>query len=401
MASLPPSRLLVVDDNADNRDVLTRRLRRIGHSRIDTAEDGRAALAAIARAHAAEAPYDAVLLDVMMPVMNGVEVLEALAADAALAATPVIMISAATEIDTVVRCVELGAEDYLAKPFNPASVARPPRHRAGEETPARRGGAPAATAGTRTGGAARQQQLSMLPDAFSNARSGASGGGARRDAAGARGGWRSLTIVSKSQRGSCAWRSATSPARACRPRCSWRAPAACCALHGAARGRDGQRAAGFIRGAPRARTRLSCKNNPTAMFVTLFLGFLDIASGGLAFVNAGHPPPFRLFWRCGLRDWRRKPEAAPLGIVPGLRLRRSCGGARAGRGAGDDHRTDCRNDRCGGRILFDGAGGGDLEALRSAMPEAITATLTAKMCWRSRSVAPVADDVTALAVRRL
>jgi CheY-like chemotaxis protein len=79
-------RLLVVDDNADNRDVLTRRLRRIGHTRIDTAEDGRAALDAIARAHGTEAPYDAVLLDVMMPVMNGVEVLEALAADAALAA---------------------------------------------------------------------------------------------------------------------------------------------------------------------------------------------------------------------------------------------------------------------------------------------------------------------------
>ncbi len=70
-------------DIADNRDILTRRLRRIGHTDIDTAENGRAALDAITRAHAADAPYDAVLLDVMMPLMNGVEVLEALAANPA------------------------------------------------------------------------------------------------------------------------------------------------------------------------------------------------------------------------------------------------------------------------------------------------------------------------------
>src|SRR3954463_6011651 len=111
--------LLMVDDNADNRDVLTRRLQRLGYSNVDTAEDGQEALDAIRRQMAEEAPYDAVLLDVMMPRINGVEVLEALAAEAGLRGTPVIMISAATQLETVVRCIELGAEDYLPKPFNP------------------------------------------------------------------------------------------------------------------------------------------------------------------------------------------------------------------------------------------------------------------------------------------
>ncbi len=92
---------------------------RQGHDNIATAADGIEAIAAIQAAVADAAPFDAVLLDVMMPRMSGVEVLETLHADPALSATSVIMISAATEIDTVVRCIELGAEDYLPKPFNP------------------------------------------------------------------------------------------------------------------------------------------------------------------------------------------------------------------------------------------------------------------------------------------
>jgi CheY-like chemotaxis protein len=114
-----PARLLVVDDVAENRDLLVRRLQRQGHSLIATACDGIEALDAIRSAASAGEAFDAVLLDVMMPRMSGVEVLEALQADPALAATPVVMISAATELETVVRCIELGAEDYLPKPFNP------------------------------------------------------------------------------------------------------------------------------------------------------------------------------------------------------------------------------------------------------------------------------------------
>ena len=64
-------------------------------------------------------PFDLVLLDVMMPDMNGYEVLEHVKANASLRDIPIIMISALDEIESVIRCIELGAEDYLNKPFNP------------------------------------------------------------------------------------------------------------------------------------------------------------------------------------------------------------------------------------------------------------------------------------------
>ena len=105
--------LLVVDDNEVNRDILARRLSRQGYA-VTTAEHGRAALARLA-----ERPYDLVLLDVMMPEMNGYQVLQRMKADRSLRHIPVIVISALDEVDSVVRCIELGAEDYLPKPFNP------------------------------------------------------------------------------------------------------------------------------------------------------------------------------------------------------------------------------------------------------------------------------------------
>ena len=106
--------LLVVDDNEDNRYTLVRRLKRQGYDHVATAEHGRKALDLLAAR-----PFDLVLLDIMMPEMNGYEVLETMKADSKVRHIPVIMISAVDEIDSVVRCIELGAEDYLAKPFNP------------------------------------------------------------------------------------------------------------------------------------------------------------------------------------------------------------------------------------------------------------------------------------------
>jgi adenylate cyclase len=105
--------ILVVDDNDDNRYTLTRRLRRQGFNDLTEAASGMEALEHIARR-----PFDLVLLDVMMPGMNGYEVLERLKADEKLRNIPVIMISALSELESVVRCIELGAEDYLPKPFN-------------------------------------------------------------------------------------------------------------------------------------------------------------------------------------------------------------------------------------------------------------------------------------------
>jgi phosphoserine phosphatase RsbU/P len=108
-----PARILVVDDNEMNRDMLSRRLRRRGFA-AEVAVDGRDALACLARE-----PFDLVLLDIMMPEMDGYEVLERLKASEELRHVPVIMISALDDMDSVVRCIELGAEDHLPKPFNP------------------------------------------------------------------------------------------------------------------------------------------------------------------------------------------------------------------------------------------------------------------------------------------
>jgi adenylate cyclase len=105
--------VLVVDDDPVNRMLLSNSLERDGH-RVTTAEDGRQAWEMLQR-HA----FDVVLLDVLMPELDGCEVLERIEADTGLRHLPVIMVSALDELETVVRCIELGAQDYLPKPFDP------------------------------------------------------------------------------------------------------------------------------------------------------------------------------------------------------------------------------------------------------------------------------------------
>jgi signal transduction histidine kinase len=105
--------LLVVDDNEDNRYTLTLQLSLQGYSNLTIATNGHEALDFLR-----SRPFDLVLLDIMMPDLNGYEVLEHMKASPELRDVPVIMISALSEIDSVVRCIELGAEDYLPKPFN-------------------------------------------------------------------------------------------------------------------------------------------------------------------------------------------------------------------------------------------------------------------------------------------
>ena len=105
--------ILVVDDNEINRDLLSRYLERQGHT-VRVADNGRKALEMIATG-----AFDLVLLDIMMPELNGYQVLQHLKHSETWRDLPVIMISALDEIDSAVRCIELGAEDYLRKPFNP------------------------------------------------------------------------------------------------------------------------------------------------------------------------------------------------------------------------------------------------------------------------------------------
>jgi adenylate cyclase len=105
--------ILVVDDDPVNRTMLTRLLEKEGH-RVDTAGDGRRALEML---HAD--PFDVVLLDVLMPEMDGYEVLSRMKQDEPLRHLPVLMITALDDVASAARCIEMGADDYLPKPFDP------------------------------------------------------------------------------------------------------------------------------------------------------------------------------------------------------------------------------------------------------------------------------------------
>lgn len=105
--------LLVVDDDLMNRKMLARSLEKEGHT-VDVAESGAKALEMLR-----SESFDVVLLDLLMPGMDGSQVLAAIKGDRALRHIPVIMVSAQDELDSTVKCIEMGAEDYLPKPVNP------------------------------------------------------------------------------------------------------------------------------------------------------------------------------------------------------------------------------------------------------------------------------------------
>jgi len=107
------SHILIVDDSADSRALLATRLKALG-LRAEQVRNGREAMRMLA-----EKPFDLVLLDIVMPEMDGYAVLSAIKSDNCFHDIPVIVISAVDEMDSVVRCIHLGAEDYLPKPFNP------------------------------------------------------------------------------------------------------------------------------------------------------------------------------------------------------------------------------------------------------------------------------------------
>jgi class 3 adenylate cyclase/CheY-like chemotaxis protein len=115
--TLASGRVLVVDDTPFNRQLLSRLLKKIGHEPLE-AGDGRAALALLRDPDVA--PVDVILLDIVMPEMDGYETLAALKADPLLQELPVIVISGVDELESVVRCIEMGAADYLPKTVDPA-----------------------------------------------------------------------------------------------------------------------------------------------------------------------------------------------------------------------------------------------------------------------------------------
>lgn len=107
-------KILVVDDDWLSRKLLSTRLEEDGYT-VEMAENGRQALAMLRTQ-----PFDVILLDLLMPEMDGFQVLQSLKADSTWQHIPVIIISAEGEMDSVIRCIEMGATDHLPKPFNPA-----------------------------------------------------------------------------------------------------------------------------------------------------------------------------------------------------------------------------------------------------------------------------------------
>ncbi len=108
-----PGVVLVVDDDEGNREMLARRLERLGH-RVTTAANGREAIDLLQ-----DGVFDLMLLDIMMPELNGYQVLEHLHENPELRGLPVIVLSASDDSDKIARCIGMGAEDYLPKPFDP------------------------------------------------------------------------------------------------------------------------------------------------------------------------------------------------------------------------------------------------------------------------------------------
>ncbi len=300
------SALLIVDDNEDNRYTLTRRLRREGYENLTTAADGEQALDLL-RAR----PFDLVLLDVMMPGLNGYEVLERLRSDSALRHIPVIMISAVDEIDSVIRCIELGAEDYLSKPFNPTLL----RARVGASLEKKRLRDEFARHAHRMGRelqTAREIQLSMVPadfaapcaerplEIFATLQPALEVGGDLYDFF-----WVSperlcLVVADVSDKGAGA---ALFMARA---------KSVIRLLVPLLRGKDG--------GPPTVaeivdRTnRELCRDNPHGLFVTLVLAMLNAATGEVEYCNAGHSAPYLIAPHA-----RPTPLKSPRGIPVGVR----------------------------------------------------------------------------------
>lgn len=303
---LSAAQILVVDDNADNRDVLARRLKRLSLTNVTEAADGIEALDALRKRS-----FDLVLLDVMMPRMNGVEVLQTMQAEGRLEDTPVVMISAASEIDTVARCIELGAEDYLPKPFNPALLTA--RVKAVLEKKFLRAENKAQLVRLeRELAEAWLQQQAMLPTEFpvdpamidihAVIDPAFEVGGDLYDVFEIRPGLLCIALGDVAGKGTAA------------------------ALF-MARTRSLLRAGTLQFQAIAGRTPLPseiaalvndelCKNNPHSKFVTLFIGFLDVATGALTYCNAGHLYPL-LAGSGGVAEISNPPEPA-LGVIEGV-----------------------------------------------------------------------------------
>jgi sigma-B regulation protein RsbU (phosphoserine phosphatase) len=298
-------RILVVDDSEDNRYTLLLYLELQGYTNLDVAPDGKDAIARLETS-----AFDLVLLDVMMPKVDGYGVLSWMKEQSRLRDVPVIMISALNEMNSVIRCIELGAVDYLLKPFNPVLLrarlgATLEKKRLRDEVDAHLARLQAELE------AARKLQLAMVPHAFPSATAefpidlfatmepAREVGGDLYDFFRTADGRLCFLIGDVSGKGM--------PAALFMARTKsvvrlvtelMRAPD------------GGPAGASDIIGRV---NRELVQNNPDMMFVTMFFALLTPATGEVEFCNAGHDPPYRL------KGGEIAPVDAGNGIILGVR----------------------------------------------------------------------------------
>jgi sigma-B regulation protein RsbU (phosphoserine phosphatase) len=378
-------RLLVVDDVEMNRDLLSRRLQQQGHT-VSAAENGRRALEMI---RAAE--FDLVLLDIMMPEMDGYQVLEEMRNDAALKHIPVIMISAVSEMESVVKCIEMGATDYLPKPFNAVLL----KARVGatlEKKRLRDKERLYAKSLERELEIGREIQRSFLPEElprvegweiaarFQPARQVA---GDFYDAfalpSGGRIGLVIADVCDKGVGAALFMALFRSLLRATATDMAWAADPS----------------AGLLRIVRLTNDYIARTHGRSNMFATLFFGILDPATGELAYVNGGHEAPI-LYAKGGVRA-RLAPTGPAVGMMPDMTF--EVGRARIEPGEGLLAFTDGVTDARGVSGLYGEerllALAGQAAPSASALLDKIESAVLAHAAgWEQ------ADDVTLLAVRR-
>lgn len=304
--TVPEPALLIVDDNEDNRYTLLQRLKRQGYTNLTTAANGREALELL---HAR--PFDLVLLDVTMPEMNGYEVLENLKADTRLRHVPVVMISALDQVESVVRCIELGAEDYLPKPFNPILLKA--RVGASLEKKRLRDELEAHVARIEADlEAARRIQLSMVPSEFPAPTQDEPVGIFASLYPARQVGGDLYDFFHIGPRTLCVVVADVSDKGAAAALFMARTKTLIRALASLLRGAGG--------GIPQPHEVIArmneelCQDNPHCMFATIFLGTVDLGTRMLSFCNAGHPLPF-VVGASGVGALEA-PRGKPLGIRP-------------------------------------------------------------------------------------
>jgi sigma-B regulation protein RsbU (phosphoserine phosphatase) len=381
-------RILVVDDNDDNRYTLTLYLDLEGYSNVAVAHDGEEAIATLK-----QGAFDLVLLDVMMPKVDGYQVLTWMKGESRLRDLPVIMISALNEVNSIVRCIELGALDYLMKPFNPVLLKA--RVTSSLEKKRLRDEINAHLARLEEElDAARQLQLGMVPQFFPAPTSdrpvevhammepAREVGGDLYDFFYCPDGTFCFLIGDVSGKGM--------PAALFMARTQSLIRLAIELLRSA----DGTRAspADIV-----ARVnRELCQNNSEMMFVTLFIGMLHTETKELQFCNAAHNVPYRL------RGGGVEALDGPKGLALGIEANAAYVPGRLSMAPGEtiylytDGVTEATNQ---GDELF---GEPRLEAVLRTIAQQSSAHVVKSVAAAISgfvAAAPQADDITAMAIR--